>query len=150
MDVVVIETPQLGDRSYLVHDGHVGLVIDAQRDTDRIEEAARQAGVDITHVAETHVHNVYLTGGLILARAHGAKYLVNAADSVAFEREPITDGQSVQIGGFSLRAVATPRPHPHPPHIMPNRQLPPPVCSTALRTFYTGSTAIAGPTQRTT
>lgn len=108
MDVVVIETPQLGDRSYLVHDGRVGLVIDAQRDTDRIEEAARQAGVEITHVAETHVHNDYVTGGLTLARAHGAKYLVNAADPVAFEREPITDGQSVQIGGLSLRAVATP------------------------------------------
>lgn len=28
MDVVVIETPQLGDRSYLVHDGTVALVID--------------------------------------------------------------------------------------------------------------------------
>ncbi len=28
MDVVVIETPQLGDRSYLVHDGSVALVID--------------------------------------------------------------------------------------------------------------------------
>lgn len=108
MDVVVIETPQLGDRSYLVHDGRVGLVIDAQRDTDRVEEAARLAGVQITHVAETHVHNDYLTGGLILARSHGAKYLVNAADPVAFEREPITDGQSMQIGGFSLRAVATP------------------------------------------
>lgn len=108
MDVVVIETPQLGDRSYLVHDGRVALVIDAQRDTDRVEEAARTAGVHITHVAETHVHNDYLSGGLILARAHGAKYLVNAADSVAFEREPITDGETVQIGGLSLRAVATP------------------------------------------
>ncbi|CAH0262230.1 putative polyketide biosynthesis zinc-dependent hydrolase BaeB [Arthrobacter sp. Bi83] len=108
MDVVVIETPQLGDRSYLIHDGSVALVIDAQRDTDRIEDAARRAGVRITHVAETHVHNDYLTGGLILARTHGAKYLVNAEDSVAFERDPIADGQTVQIGGLSLRAVATP------------------------------------------
>jgi hydroxyacylglutathione hydrolase len=108
MDVVVIETPQLGDRSYLVHDGSVALVIDAQRDTDRIEEAASAAGVRITHVAETHIHNDYLTGGLILARAHGAKYLVNAADAVGFEREPIADGQTLQIGRLSLRALATP------------------------------------------
>ncbi|MFJ5699762.1 rhodanese-like domain-containing protein [Arthrobacter sp. NPDC093139] len=108
MDVVVIETPQLGDRSYLVHDGHVALVIDAQRDTDRIEEAARAARVRITHVAETHIHNDYLTGGLTLARAHGATYLVNAADAVGFEREPITDGQTVPIGRLSLRAVSTP------------------------------------------
>ena len=37
MDVVVIETPQLGDRSYLIHDGAVALVIDPQRDIDRVE-----------------------------------------------------------------------------------------------------------------
>ena len=46
MEVIVIETTQLGDRSYLVHDGSVALVIDPQRDTDRIEAAARDAGVD--------------------------------------------------------------------------------------------------------
>ncbi len=109
MDVVVIETPQLGDRSYLVHDGHVALVIDAQRDTDRIEEAARAAGVRITHVAETHIHNDYLTGGLILARAHGATYLVNAADRRRFRAaNPSADGQTLQIGRLTLRAVATP------------------------------------------
>ncbi|HSO15431.1 MAG TPA: MBL fold metallo-hydrolase, partial [Arthrobacter sp.] len=45
MDVIVIETTQLGDRSYLVHDGTLALVIDPQRDTDRVEAAARDAGV---------------------------------------------------------------------------------------------------------
>ena len=108
MDVIVIETTQLGDRSYLVHDGSVALVIDPQRDTDRVDAAARDAGVTITHVAETHIHNDYLTGRLELARAHGARYLVNAADPVTFERQPITDGQSVRVGALTVRAVATP------------------------------------------
>lgn len=108
MDVVVIETPQLGDRSYLVHDGTVGLVIDPQRDTDRVEAAAREAGVTITHVAETHLHNDYVTGGLELAKSHAAAYLVNAADPVQFEREAITDGQIVRVGTLTVRAVATP------------------------------------------
>ncbi|MET3919246.1 MBL fold metallo-hydrolase [Arthrobacter sp. UYEF20] len=108
MDVIVIETRQLGDRSYLVHDGSVALVIDPQRDTDRVEAAARDAGVAITHVAETHLHNDYLTGGFELAKAHGASYLVNAADPVKFERQPITDGQTVRVGSLTVRAVATP------------------------------------------
>lgn len=108
MDVIVIETPQLGDRSYLVHDGSVALVIDPQRDTDRVEAAARDAGVTITHVAETHLHNDYLTGGLELAKAHGASYLVNAAEPVKFERQPITDGQTVRVGSLTVKAVATP------------------------------------------
>ncbi len=108
MDVIVIDTPQLGDRSYLVHDGAVALVIDPQRDTDRVEKAAQEAGVAITHVAETHIHNDYVTGGLALAKAHGASYLVNAADPVKFERTPIADGETVRIGAFTVKAVATP------------------------------------------
>ncbi|MDI2035833.1 MBL fold metallo-hydrolase [Paenarthrobacter nitroguajacolicus] len=108
MDVVVIETPQLGDRSYLVHDGTVALVIDTQRDIDRVEAAAREAGVRITHVAETHLHNDYLTGGLILAEAHNAGYLVNAADHVSFERTPVSDGDVFLVGRLSVRVVATP------------------------------------------
>ncbi|MGK3954937.1 MBL fold metallo-hydrolase [Arthrobacter sp. R4] len=108
MDVVVIETRPLGDRSYLVHDGQVALVIDPQRDTDRVEAAAAEANVRITHVAETHLHNDYLTGGLILARAHGAAYLVNGADAVEFERVEMADGDTVQVGRLTVKAVATP------------------------------------------
>ena len=119
MDVIVIETPQLGDRSYLVHDGAVALVIDPQRDTDRVENAARAAGVTITHVAETHLHNDYVTGGFELARVHGAKYLVNAADPVTFEREPVTDGQVIAVGGLKVTVVATPgHTHTHVSYIV--------------------------------
>lgn len=108
MDVVVVETTQLGDRSYLVHDGTVALVIDPQRDTDRVDIAARDAGVAITHIAETHIHNDYVTGGLVLARGHGAVYLVNAADNVAFEREPILPGRAFRVGRLNVKAVPTP------------------------------------------
>lgn len=108
MDVVVIDTPQLGDRSYLVHDGEVALVVDPQRDTDRVEQAAADAGVRITHVAETHLHNDYLTGGLVLARSQHAVYLVNAADEVQFERQPVADGETILVGSLRVKAVATP------------------------------------------
>lgn len=42
-DVVTIETTGLGDRSYLAHDGEVGVVIDPQRDTDQIITLAERA-----------------------------------------------------------------------------------------------------------
>jgi hydroxyacylglutathione hydrolase len=108
MDVVVIETPQLGDRSYLVHDDSVALVIDAQRDIDGLEAAAREAGVRITHVAETHLHNDYVTGGLVLAEKHGAEYWVNASDEVSFTRVPVSDGQVLHVGRLAVTVVATP------------------------------------------
>ena len=80
--IVPIETPTLGDRSYLVHDGRVALVIDPQRDIDRVLDLARTTGVAITHIFETHIHNDYVTGGLALARETGAAYHVNADDPV--------------------------------------------------------------------
>ncbi len=109
VEIVPIDTPSLGDRSYLAHDGTAALVVDPQRDTDRVTALAEAAGVRITHVAETHIHNDYLTGGLALARAVGARYLVNAADPVPFEREPIRDGDAFEVGtGLRVRVLATP------------------------------------------
>lgn len=107
--VVTIETPTLGDRSYLVHDDGVALVVDPQRDIDRVLDRAREAGVRVTHVFETHIHNDYLTGGLALASATGASYHVNRADEVSFARTPIGDGDIVDVTRrLALRALATP------------------------------------------
>jgi hydroxyacylglutathione hydrolase len=109
VEVLMIETPSLGDRSYLAHDGHVGVVVDPQRDADRVTALAEREGVRITHVAETHIHNDYVSGGLALSRALGAAYLVNGADPVGFAREPVADGDTVDIGpALRLRVLATP------------------------------------------
>jgi hydroxyacylglutathione hydrolase len=107
--IVPIDTPSLGDRSYLVHDGAVAFVVDPQRDIDRVLEAARRAAVRITHVFETHVHNDYLTGGYALAAATGAAYHLNAADPVTFDRVPVSEGDLVAIGDrMRVRVLATP------------------------------------------
>ena len=98
IEVLAIDTPTLGDRSYLAHDGDSAVVIDPQRDIDRVSGLAARLGVRITHVAETHVHNDYVTGGLALAQAAGASYLVNAADPVRFRRTPVRDGTPWKSG----------------------------------------------------
>lgn len=107
--ILTIETPTLGDRSYLAHDGRVALVIDPQRDIDRVLELAASEQVRITHVLETHLHNDYLTGGLALAKGTGAAYYVNADDDVRFERTTIRDGEVVEVSPtLRVRAIATP------------------------------------------
>lgn len=106
--VITVETPELGDRSYLVHDGDVALAVDPQRDIDRMLHAAEAAGVQIVAVAETHMHNDYVTGGFALATQTGADYLVAGADDVAFERRPMADGDQVKVGRMVVQAMATP------------------------------------------
>src|ERR1700735_4038567 len=108
IEIVAIDTPSLGDRGYLVSDGAVALVIDAQRDFDRVLAQAARRGVTITDVFETHIHNDYLTGGLALARATGASYHVNAADRVSFERTPARDGDVIEAGGMRVAVIGTP------------------------------------------
>jgi hydroxyacylglutathione hydrolase len=109
LTIRTIETPSLGDRSYLVHDGEVAFVVDPQRDIDRILELLRVEGVRLTHVFETHIHNDYVTGGLALARATGATYLVNADDQVSYDRTPIRDGEIVEVGDrMRVRVIHTP------------------------------------------
>jgi glyoxylase-like metal-dependent hydrolase (beta-lactamase superfamily II)/rhodanese-related sulfurtransferase len=109
VEVIPVDTPALGDRSYLAHDGSVALVVDPQRDIDRVLALAAARGVRITHVFETHLHNDYVTGGLALARLVGAAYHVNAADPVAFDRVPVADGDVIEVSPvMTVRVLATP------------------------------------------
>ena len=73
MRVEIIETSSLGDRSYVVFDDETAVVIDPQRDIDRVTERVGDLGARITPVLETHLHNDYVTGGLELTRTRGAE-----------------------------------------------------------------------------
>jgi glyoxylase-like metal-dependent hydrolase (beta-lactamase superfamily II)/rhodanese-related sulfurtransferase len=115
--VVVIDSIGLGDRSYVVHDGVSALVVDPQRDIDRVERVLAEHGVKVTHVAETHIHNDYVTGGLELARKHGATYVVPGGVELDYGTEPfvvaVSDGDTFQVGDFEVTAIHTPGHTPH-------------------------------------
>jgi len=107
-EVVTIETTGLGDRSYLIHDGNTAVVVDPQRDLDRVLLAAQASAVRIALVLETHIHNDYVTGGLALAEATGADYIVAATEDVGFHRTAARNGDQFTFGSLALTAVSTP------------------------------------------
>lgn len=109
MQVEVIETSSLGDRSYVVVGDDAVVVIDPQRDIDRITRLLGDRAGRITHVLETHLHNDYVTGGLELSRATGAEYVVPAGDEqLGYPARRVRDGDLIEAGDFSLRVVHTP------------------------------------------
>ena len=142
-EIVTIETPSLGDRSYLAHDGEVALVVDPQRDIDRFLAAAASEGVRISHVFETHVHNDYVSGGLALAEAVGATYVVPGGDEVDFERVPATEGARFAVGRLSVVAMATPGHTPHHMAYALSEGAAPPVA------VFTGGSMLFGAVGRT-
>jgi hydroxyacylglutathione hydrolase len=108
LEVVTIQTPALGDRSYLVHDGAEAVVVDPQRDIGRVLAIAEARGVRITHVLETHIHNDYITGGLALASQIGASYVVAASEDVSFDRLAVRDSDQIITGSLTVTAMHTP------------------------------------------
>ena len=108
LDVHVIETPSLGDRSYLVSDGSVALVVDPQRDIDRVVDLAERLGVRIAAVAETHGHNDYVSGGLELSRLTGAPYLLPERMGAEYPHTPVVDGDVHEVGELRVSALHTP------------------------------------------
>ncbi|CAI9410466.1 MBL fold metallo-hydrolase [Nocardioides sp. T2.26MG-1] len=108
LQVEVLETSELGDRSYVAHDGSTAIVVDPQRDIDRVEQVLADRGLSCAAVLETHIHNDYVTGGVELARRTGADYLVSADDPVRFDRVPVRDGDRRSYGTLSVSALHTP------------------------------------------
>jgi len=108
LTVTIIETPTLGDRSYVVDDGHQALVIDPQRDIDRVLAVLDGRGVTLAAVAETHAHNDYISGGLELARRSGAAYLVPCEAEVGYERTEVCDEDVRTVGAMTVRTIGTP------------------------------------------
>ena len=104
----VIETPGLGDRSYIVHDGTVAAVIDPQRDIDRVLRRLAELSVRVSHVFETHLHNDYVTGGYALAQRLSAAYLVPGGDAVSFACVGVADGDECAVGALRIVALHTP------------------------------------------
>ena len=145
--ILPVETPSLGDRSYLVHDGEVAL---RRRPAARHRPHARprpQRGVRITHVFETHIHNDYVTGGFALAQRDRRRLprqrrrpgLLRAPPGARRRRRR---GQRLPAGA----GPAHPGPHLHPPVVRRSRAPAPAVFSGGSLLFgSTGRPDLLGP-----
>jgi hydroxyacylglutathione hydrolase len=98
----------LGCASYLVADGGEAAVIDPKWDVEDYLALADEHGFAITHILETHNHADHVSGKGRLQKATGAQVRVPAAAGVAFEHEPMADGDSVTVGDVTISALATP------------------------------------------
>jgi len=99
----------LGNSAYLVDlgDGRV-LAVDASRDLRALHEAAAKRALSVAYAADTHLHADFLSGALQLAANDGATVLASAAGRRAFPHTPLHDGDEIDLGGLTLRALSTP------------------------------------------
>jgi len=103
-----ISTASLGDHSYIVVVNDEAVAIDIQRDLDRFEDTLSGIEAKLVAVFETHIHNDYVSGGKRLADAHGAQYILPANTGAPFRHTPLSDGDTIPVGGWAMRAMHTP------------------------------------------
>ncbi len=99
----------LGNSAYLLDLGDgSALAVDPPRDLRALRRAADQRGLRIAFAADTHLHADFLSGALQLAADDGAAILASAAGLRAFDHRGLRDGDEIDLGGLTLRALATP------------------------------------------
>jgi glyoxylase-like metal-dependent hydrolase (beta-lactamase superfamily II)/rhodanese-related sulfurtransferase len=98
----------LAHASYLVGSEGVAAVIDPQRDVDIYIDTAKQKGLRIEHIIETHLHADFVSGHHELAERTGARIYLGAGSGATFPHTAVSDGDSLQFGRCRFDFLSTP------------------------------------------
>jgi len=98
----------LGNSSYLVELGDGGaLIVDPERDPRPYLAELERRGLRARFVVETHLHADFVSGGRELV-ALGAELWAPAGAELEYRHRPLGDGEELDLGGLTLRVIATP------------------------------------------
>jgi hydroxyacylglutathione hydrolase len=98
----------LSHASYMIGSEGVACVVDPQRDVAIYLDAAREHGLKIEHIIETHLHADFVSGHTELAARTGAQIYLGARAGATFPHVAVHDGLEVRFGRVVLRFLETP------------------------------------------
>ena len=98
----------LAHASYLLASEGDAVVVDPQRDVELYIDAARQHGLTIRHIFETHLHADFVSGHKELAARTGATIYMGGQAGATFPHVSMSDGFELRFGKASVRVLETP------------------------------------------
>jgi glyoxylase-like metal-dependent hydrolase (beta-lactamase superfamily II)/rhodanese-related sulfurtransferase len=99
----------LGNTAWLLDLGdRRALAVDPPRDLRALRAEADRRGLRVAYAADTHLHADFLSGTRQLAATHRAVVVASAAGRREFDHHGLRDGDEIDLGGLTLRALATP------------------------------------------
>ena len=99
---------KIAHSSYILAGKNYCAVIDPRRDTDLYIKEAKELGVEITHILETHLHADFISGHLELAERTGAVIYAPKSGKCEFDHVGVSDGDVIKLEDMELRVLETP------------------------------------------
>lgn len=111
--IIQIARPARGDLSFVIVSDKQAAVIDPLRHTHYYSQAIADAGAQLTHIFDTHVHADHISGGPALQEQSDANYYVHAYDAIhpidmlpaRITYTALEDGQIFQIGQVKITTI---------------------------------------------
>ncbi|MGE7713194.1 MBL fold metallo-hydrolase [Priestia megaterium] len=93
-----------GCLSYMIVSNGEAAIIDATRMADVYINFAKELGVTVKHVFDTHLHADHISGGRVIAEATNAAYWLppKDAEEVMFDYKALEEGSDVVIGNTAI------------------------------------------------
>ncbi|HEU5442082.1 MAG TPA: MBL fold metallo-hydrolase [Ktedonobacterales bacterium] len=104
-----LRLPDMGCASYIVGGDGACAVVDPRWDAvAQYLGLARQQGLTITAILETHTHADHVSGATRLAARTGAPIYIHDAATVSYPRRTLHDGDLLTVGSVRIEVLHTP------------------------------------------
>ncbi|MBM3306130.1 MAG: MBL fold metallo-hydrolase [Candidatus Aminicenantes bacterium] len=94
--------------SYLIGGDETCAIVDPRRDVQIYIDAARDQGLKITHILETHLHADFISGHMDLARMTGARIYAPRGARCRFDHVPLVEGDTFRLEHMRFSVLETP------------------------------------------
>jgi hydroxyacylglutathione hydrolase len=98
----------LAEAAYYIESGGEAAIIDPIREILPYIQKARERGVKIKYVFETHFHADFVSGHIDLARESGARIVFGPGADTSYDVYNAADGELITIGKIRIKVLHTP------------------------------------------
>ena len=99
---------KIAHSSYILAGKNCCAVIDPRRDVEFYIDEAKQLGVEITHILETHLHADFISGHIELAEKTGGVIYAPESGKCEFDHVGVSEGDVIKLEDMELRVLETP------------------------------------------
>ncbi len=108
MKIEQLYTGCLAQGAYYIESNGEVAIIDPLRETEPYIQKAKENGVKIKYIFETHFHADFVSGHVDLAKKTGAKIIYGPTAETEYETHVAKDGEEFKLGKVTFKVLHTP------------------------------------------